>query len=565
MQISDRRRWGGLAVLSLALAIIIIDTTLINVSLRTIVADLNTTIKSLQWVITGYALTLTALMITGGRLGDLFGRKRFFITGAVVFAAGSLVAATAHSVTQLILGASIIEGIGAALMLPATASLLLANFQGRERAIAFGVWGGVAGAAASIGPLLGGYLTTYYSWRWGYTINVFIVALVILFSWLIHEDHSLRKRQSIDFGGILLSGLGLAALVYAIIESSTYGWIKAKTTSEVFGQVVNLGDYSFVPFALALAVGLLIMFVMWEAIVEARGKTPLVSLKLFGNSRFMAGVVTVAIIAMGQFGSIFALPVFLQAVKGLDAFHSGLALLPFSLSTLIVAPLAGAVGSKKVSPKLLIIVGLIIDTLGMWWLKESITPTASVSDLILPLAVFGAGFGMAFSQLNNITLSAVPVTEAGEAAGVNNTFRQLGATLGNAVIGSVLIAGLTTNFIQGVKDSTVIPAQAKSQIEGGAARQAQSLGADENSRSNMAKLPQSAKDELTAIQRQATTEGVKHALGYGVVILGLGVLASLRLPGGQPHGPGQPAPASGAATKSKQQRSQRRGSKAVQI
>jgi EmrB/QacA subfamily drug resistance transporter len=530
---SNRRRWGGLGILSLALAIIIIDTTLINVSLRSIVHDLNTTIQSLQWVITGYALVLTAFTIAGGRMGDLFGRKRMFLTGAVTFAIGSLVAATAHSVAQLIAGASIIEGLGAAMMMPATASLLLATFQGRERAIAFGVWGGVAGAAASIGPLLGGFLTTYYSWRWGYTINIAIVAFLLLFSWLITESREhLRSKPTIDFGGILLSALGLASIVYGIIESSTYGWFHAKEVSKVFGHTVNLGNYSFVPLAIGFGLMLLVMFVMWEYIVESKGRTPLVSLRLFANRGFMAGVVTVAIIAMGQFGSIFALPILLQSVRGLDAFHNGLALLPFSLTTLVAAPLAGAVGTRLIRPKYLIILGLAIDTVGMYWLAKSINVGTTAADLILPLMVFGLGFGMAFAQLSNLTLSSVSVQEAGEASGVNNTFRQLGATLGNAVIGSILIGALTTNIANHVASSTVIPPALKPQIEAGAAVSAKSLGA---SGSGATQLPSGIANELKSIVNLSTAEAVHHAMSYGVVILGTGVLVALALPKGSSH------------------------------
>lgn len=529
-QISDRRKWGGLAVLSMALAIIIIDTTLINVSLRTMVVDLDTTVKSLQWVITGYSLVLSAFTITGGRFGDLFGRKRMFMLGAIVFAFGSLIAATAPGVGQLLIGASLIEGLGAALMMPATASLLLANFHGRERAIAFGVWGGVAGASASIGPLLGGYLTTYYSWRWGYTVNLFIVAAVLAFSWLINDSReNMAKKPTIDFVGIFLSALGLAAIVYGIIESSTYGWFKAKVPAEVFGHPVNLGDFSFVPIALGFGVMLLIMFAMWEYIVESRGRTPLVSLKLFRNTPFVAGVITMSVVSMGQFGAIFALPVFLQGARGFDAFQNGLALLPFSLSVLISAPIAGAVGSKKIPPKYLIITGLIIDAVGLWLLREAITPTATISDPVLPMVVFGLGFGMAFAQLSNVTLSAVPVNEAGEAAGVNNTFRQLGATLGNALIGSILIATLTTNLVDGINASTKLPAALKPVISAGAGARAQSLGEGEV---KGPKLPQPLVDELKLIQDTATAEAARTAIGYGVGVLAVGVLASLRLPGG---------------------------------
>jgi EmrB/QacA subfamily drug resistance transporter len=536
-EISNVRKWGSLAVLTLALAIIIIDTTLINVSLRTIVVDLHTTVHSLQWVITGYALTLSAFTIAGGRLGDLFGRKRMFMLGAVTFACGSLTAATAHSVLQLMIGASFIEGLGAAMMLPATASLLLATFQGRERAIAFGVWGGVAGAAASIGPLLGGYLTTYYSWHYGYGINIAIVTVLLLFSWLVVDSRENLRRPSIDFIGIFLSSLGLASLVYGIVQSSTDGLLKAKDQANIFGHALNLGAYSFVPVALAFGVALLIMFGLWEAIVELRGKTPLVSLKLLSTGPFVAGIVTLAIVAMGQFGILFTLPVFLQGVRGLDAFHTGLAFLPFSLTTLLIAPLSGVVVSKlRVPPKYVIMTGLVVDAIGLYLLHNAITPSATVGDLRVPFIVFGAGFGMAFANLQNVTLSAVSVRVAGEAAGVNNTARQLGATMGNAIIGSVLIAALTSNVTAGVQGSGVIPNFLKPKIEAGISTQVQSLGQGSPTESNGHPLPPAITAELTRISSESTARAVRHAVSYAVVILGFGVLASLWLPRGGDHG-----------------------------
>ena len=535
-EISNLRKWGGLAVLSLALAIIIIDTTLINVSLRTIVKDLHTTVHSLQWVITGYALTLSAFTIAGGRLGDLFGRKRMFLLGALTFAAGSITAATAHSITQLLIGASVIEGLGAAMMMPATASLLLATFKGRERAIAFGVWGGVAGAAASVGPLLGGYLTTYYTWRYGYGINIVIVAILLLFSWLVIDSRENLRRPSIDYVGIFLSSLGLASVVYGIVQSSTDGLLKAKDQANVFGHALNLGDYSFVPLALAFGVALLIMFVLWEAVVELRGKTPLVSLKLLSNRGFMAGLITVAIVAMGQFGILFTLPVFLQGVRGLDAFHTGLAFLPFSLTTLLVAPLSGALASKHIPPKYLIMMGLVIDAVGLYLLHNAISPTATVADLRLPFIVFGAGFGMAFANLQNVTLSAVPVRVAGEASGVNNTFRQLGATMGNAIIGSVLIAALTTNVTAEVHSSTKTPNPLKPRIEAGVAAQVQTLGAGSPPSTGARPLPSAVTSELTRISSDATARAVRHAVSYAVGILGVAILVSLGLPRGGDHG-----------------------------
>src|SRR5438105_8328216 len=201
------RKWGNLMMLSLALAIIIVDSTLLNVSLSTLVRELHTNLQSLQWVISAYALMLAALTVTGGRMGHLFGRKRMFKLGAVIFVLGAVVASISHSVAVLLLGESIIEGIGAALMMPATASLLVAKYRGHERAIAFGIWGGVAAAASAIGPILGGFLTTHYSWRWGFRINVVVCAVLLIGSKVVGDNQE-RQWKYIDCLGVLLSSLG---------------------------------------------------------------------------------------------------------------------------------------------------------------------------------------------------------------------------------------------------------------------------------------------------------------------------------------------------------------------
>jgi EmrB/QacA subfamily drug resistance transporter len=353
-------KWGVVFVLSLALAIILIDATLLNVSLAKIIQDLNTDIQSLQWVITAYSLTIAALTITGGRLGDLFGRKKMFIIGAVLFAIGSLIASLSQNVGTMIAGESIIEGVGAALMMPATASLLVSKYRGRDRGIAFGIWGGVAAASTAIGPLLGGYLTSYYSWRWGFRINVFVAAILILGSFLITEARDTEEHPNLDWIGVILSSTGLFSLVFGIIESSTYGWWKAKETFSLFGHTLSLWGYSVTPFAISLGLIILAAFALWENRDEKHGITPLVSLHLFRNKQFVAGMMTTGIMSLGQAGLIFSIPVFMQAVRGEDAFHTGLALLPMSIMALFVAPLAGFLSHKNISPKRLVQLGLLV-------------------------------------------------------------------------------------------------------------------------------------------------------------------------------------------------------------
>src|SRR5712692_8609978 len=326
---SSVRKWGTLMVLSLALAIIIIDSTLLNVSLSTLIRELNTNLQSLQWVISAYSLMLAALTVTGGRMGDLFGRKKMFMGGAVIFAVGSFIASISRSVPVLLLGESIIEGIGAALMMPATASLLISKYRGHDRAIAFGIWGGVAAAASAIGPILGGFLTTHYSWRWGFRINLFVVALLLLGS-VIVEDTQKPEGKKIDWVGVLLSAAGLFFVVFGIIESESYGWIRPRKPFPIW----QAGSISIAPLALLLGVIILVFFGMWERRLEGLGGTPIVSMRLFQNQQFVAGASVVGVLMLAQNGVIFSLPVFLQSVKQLDALHTGLTLLPMSLALL---------------------------------------------------------------------------------------------------------------------------------------------------------------------------------------------------------------------------------------
>lgn len=522
------KKWGSLVVLGLALAIIIIDTTLLNVSLSTIIKEFHTDIQSIQWVITAYSLVLAAFTITGGRIGDLFGRKRMFMLGAVLFAVGSLVASLSHSVGMLLIGESIIEGIGAALMMPATASLLVANFSGRERGIAFGVWGGIAGASSAIGPILGGYLTNNFSWRWGFRINVVVVALLLIGSLIVKESHDTKEKPKLDYLGVVLSAVGLLGVVFGVIESSTYGWLKASQDYTIFGHTFVKGGISFVPISILIGLIFIVLFFLWQAKVEDRGDTPLVSLGLFKNRVFTAGVLTTAIVSLGQVGLIFALPVFLQSVLKLDAFQTGIALLPLSIALLIMAPLSGFL-SHRVSPKYLVIGGLLLDILAMFIIRNSLSVWATKSDLMLGLALYGAGMGLVMAQISNLTLSSVPVHQAGEASGVNNTLRQVGSTLGSAIVGAVLIASLSTNIVKGINDDLFIPATAKPAIIKAVSSQTSNVEFGGGAKVSN-DVPKVITDQITAIGKKATVESARESLLYAALFAFLGLFAAAFLP-----------------------------------
>lgn len=522
------RKWAPVFVLALALAIIIIDTTLLNVSLSYVIRDLKTDIQSIQWVITAYSLTLAALMITGGRLGDLYGRKKMFILGAILFAVGSFIASISQNVGTMIAGESIIEGIGAALMMPATMSLLVSTYRGRDRAIAMGIWGGIAAASSAIGPILGGYLTSNYSWRWGFRINVFVAALLILASPLVIGSRDKQEKSKLDFLGVVLSTLGMLGVVFGIIESTTYGWWKAKEVFVFFGQTLTLNGYSIVPFSLALGIILLVFFGLWQNKITKSGGTPLVSLSIFKNSQFTSSVAVTAIMAIGQTGLIFALPVFFQAVRGLDAFHTGLAFLPMSLTAVIAAPISAILG-RKFSAKRVIQVGFFSTVVAAILIYRTLGVNAVSADFIPAMIFYGIGLGASMSLLSNMTLSAVSVQEAGEASGVSNTFRQLGATFGAAIIGAALLTALSTNLTKGINDSNVIPSAAKPQFVQAIASQSSNVEFGGGAHIS-GQISPTISAEITRISHEATTDSNKVAVTYTGLFALLGFIFTFFLP-----------------------------------
>jgi EmrB/QacA subfamily drug resistance transporter len=526
---SGFKKWLPLVVMALALFIVVLDTTIINVSIKAIINDLHSNIKAVQWVITGYALVLAAFTITGGRLGDIFGRKKMFMVGAVIFGIGSLLASRAHSASQLFIFVSLIEGLGSALMLPATASLIVSQYRGKDRAIAFGVYGAIAGAAATIGPILGGWLTTNYSWRWNYLINpVIAVVLIVGAIFVVKEAHE-RQAHRPDILSIILSALGLAGIVYGFIESSTYGWIKAKTAFELAGHHYSLGGVAVTFYALILGIVFLTLFLARQRLLELANKVPLVSTGLLKNRQFMSGTVVLMVAVIGQFGLVFCLPIFLQGLLGKDAFHSGLATIPLSLAILIAAPASGILASKKNVPqRILIQIGLAFAVVGGVLLGFEVSATSTVADFIPGLALFGIGFGLTISQLANLTLSAVSVELAGEASGVNNTFRQIGTSIGQALIGALLISALSTQLSQGVAQSKILPAAAKPRITASLAASAESLGVDQPK--NQTQFSPTVTKEIINIKNQAIVHGVKVGFMGTVVASAVALLLSLGLP-----------------------------------
>src|SRR5438270_3694646 len=308
-------QWVVLAVTIVAAFIVVLDNTVLNVAIPTILRDLHTRLPSLQWVITGYALTFAALLIIGGRLGDIYGHRNIFIIGAALFGAGSLLASVSTSVGELILGEAIIEGIGASLMLPATIAIMSATFTGRVRATAFAAWGATAGVAAALGPVIGGWLTTNYSWRWSFRINVIVAPLAIIGA-VLFMTRVVRPgpRPRMDFAGAVLIAAGMFLIVFGLSEGGTYGWWKPLADFTAMGDRVwpTSSAVSIIPLITAAGLALVGAFVLLELRKSRLHRDPLFDLTLLRTKTFRYGLMTVLVLAMGQLGISFVLPVFLQ-------------------------------------------------------------------------------------------------------------------------------------------------------------------------------------------------------------------------------------------------------------
>jgi EmrB/QacA subfamily drug resistance transporter len=408
---ANPRKWLALVVLCLAVSVNVLDNTVLTVAIPTIIRELHTNLRTVEWVISGYSLTYASLLIIGGRLGDLYGARRMFIIGVVLFGSGSLVASASQSVGQLIAGEAIIEGVGAALMMPATLAILNRMFgAGPDRAKAFAAWGAVVGAAAAFGPIVGGYLTTYHSWRWAFRLNVIVGVLAIIGALtLMNADEPTGKRERLDFVGAVLVAGGLFLLVFGIIESSwrVPAWI---------GGVV-----------------LLTLFVL----VELRHSSPLFELALFKIKSFRYGVITVLVLFIGQLGMFFTIALFLQQGKHLTAMRNGLWTMPVGVAILIAAQLSGWLTNHMSTTKL-VRIGLGIDALGFLVVSRSIHPTVGFWGLLPGLLLFGFGVGISSAQLTNVMLYEIPRQKSGIASGANATARQVGAALGAAIIGTML-------------------------------------------------------------------------------------------------------------------------------
>ncbi len=519
----DPKRWVALVILSSSLFIIVLDNTILNVAVPTIIREFHTQVSALQWVISGYSLIFASLLISFGRLGDIFGRRKLFFFGAVLFAIGSLIASLSQSVTQLFIGESLLEGIGAAAMLPATLSIISATFKGRERGLAFAVWGAVAGGAGALGPWVGGILTTYYSWRWAFRINVVIAPLAVILAIFFVSESSDERASGIDLPGVPLITLGLAFLVFGIIEAGRYGWWRPIGDQSIGGWNWPVHAVSVVPVCIALSVVFLAAFVLVELRRSARGRPVVFDFRDLVHRGFRYGLINTTVLAMGEFGAFFVLPIFLQAGLHLSAVRAGTWLLPAGIMAFVGGGVGGRL-SHRFGPKYVITIGLTLEACGIWIYVWAFSPHTTFWQLLPGLVLHGIGIGFATSQLTNVVLSDIPPQKAGSASGASGMVRQVGTALGIALIGAIFVAQASTKVAEGLLAIPGLPAQARHQIVAGVST---GIG---GGAAPPADASPALVAEVSTVVSHSVAEASKPAVAFAGAVVTIGALLSLLVP-----------------------------------
>ncbi len=451
-------KWVVLVVLGAAQFLMVLDQAVMNVAISQLVEDFDTTVTTIQAVIALYALVMAALMMTGGKIGDIIGRRRAFSIGMVIYGCGSALTAASWSVPSLMIGWSILEGIGAALVLPALVALTAGTYKGESRAIAYGVLGGIAGAGIAVGPILGGWATTELSWRVVFVGEVVVAIAILLAARVIDEPERTAPRPNLDWVGSVLSALGLAVVVLGVLQASNWGWLRPLNSPiEPFG-------FSLTPFVVAGGLLLLGAFRAWERRREREDREPLIHFRLFEKPMLRGGLSMLFAQNLILMGIFFTIPLYLQIVQGLDALETGVRMLPASVGLFITA-LAGSALASRYPARTLVRIGLGILFVASLMLMGTVEPQLDSAEFLIAMAVLGIGMGLVVSQLGNVVQSSVGEADRSEAGGLQNTAAQLGSSMGTALLGAVVISGLIAAFSSNVASDQRISEDVKQQVQ----------------------------------------------------------------------------------------------------
>jgi len=529
---------GGVILLTLASGqfLMTLDTSVMNVSIATVAKDVGTTVSGIQGAITAYTLVMACLMITGAKIGALIGRKKAFAIGCVIYGCGSLTTSLAQSLPVLLFGWSFLEGVGAALILPAIVALVASNFPAQRRPAAYGLVAAAGAVAVAVGPLIGGFATTYFSWRWVFAGEVVLVLVILLLTRRIAESPA-TERPKLDLVGAALSALGLGLFVFGILKSGEWGWIQPREGGPSWAGLS--------PTIWLLLGGLFVLWVFfrWEDRVFAHGGEPLVRRELFKNRQLTGGLTMFFFQYLVQAGIFFVVPLYLSVALGLSAIDTGVRILPLSITLL-----AAAIGVPRIfpntSPRLIVRSGLLSLFVGTVVLMALLDVNSGPEVVLVPLLLIGLGVGALASQLGAVTVSAVPDEQASEVGGVQNTMTNLGASIGTALAGAILISTLTTAFVANIQKSDAIPASVKSQAQVQLAGGVPFISdADLNKALDEANVPPEQSDAALSAYQDARIAGLESALAVLALASVIALFLAQKIPTVQPGARAAPSDA----------------------
>ncbi|HVD47222.1 MAG TPA: DHA2 family efflux MFS transporter permease subunit [Candidatus Limnocylindria bacterium] len=519
----QRNPWLVVVVLVTGFFMIMLDTTIVNVAIPAMSAGLNTTLDQILWVLNAYILTYAVLLITAGRLGDLYGQRNLFAIGLAIFTVASALCGFAQDANQLI-AARVLQGIGGAVLTPQTLSILTVLFPPERRGAAFGVWAGVAGLATLTGPTVGGAIVTYIDWRWIFYVNVPIGIAALVATFVIIPDLRPGRRHGWDIVGIILSTAGLFGVVFGLIEGERFSW------GEIGSYVITI------PEVIVAGAALLVLFVIWERFQAE----PLVPLSLFEERNFAVANWIAASIAFGMMSLFLPIVIYLQSVRGFSALTAGLTLAPMSLTSMVVAPFAGRM-ADRVGGKYILMAGILLFAIGFGSLTFVAGPDSTWIDFLGPAIVSGAGMGMTFAPMTTVAMRDISPRMAGAASGVLNTTRQVGAAVGSAVVGALLQNNLATALHdQAVSHAGALPAAYREQFIAAFSSVASNgfeIGTGQNGAKLPAGLPPGVAQQLTTLAHDvfvtAYIDALKPTLVVPIAVLALTALSALLIKGYQ--------------------------------
>jgi MFS family permease len=528
---------AGTVLLTLASAqfLMTLDTSVMNVSIATVAKDVGTTVTGIQAAITFYTLVMASLMITGGKIGQILGRKRAFAIGCVVYGCGSLTTALSPNLAVLIVGWSVLEGLGAVLIMPAIVALVASNFARPQRPRAYGLVASAGAIAVAAGPLIGGLFTTYLSWRWVFAGEVLVVLVILAFNRRI-ADTPAEQGTRLDLVGTVLSALGLGLIVYGILRAGTWGFVQPKQNAP---QWLGLSPVIW----LILAGGVVLrVFMWWEIHRLRRGQAALVDPAMLRNRVLRGGLISFLFQYLLQAGLFFAVPLFLSVALGLSAIATGVRLLPLSI-TLLLAAAGIPKAFPNASPRRVVQLGFLALFAGIVILVALLNVSAGPEIITWPMLLAGLGVGALASQLGSVTVSAVPDEQSGEVGGIQNTVTNLGASVGTALSGAVLIAALSSSFLTGVQNNPDVPkdvaAHAQVQLAGGAP-----FISDKDLKTALDKAGVSGKtaDAIVTENADARIDGLRSSLSVLALFALIALFTARRIPAQQPSASAESEP-----------------------